>query len=106
MNWDAVGGQVEQLGDGVTCQTEWNDGRCECVFNVFGDQVAVAYLDEHGAPKVDLCERLDLGVDAFKRTLVVWIFAWSRAEQMSVLWRLTPPQALAERMGQVAPLKV
>ncbi len=75
-----------QIGDGVTIATDWTDGQMEATFSVFGEEIAVAYVDDKGSARVDFHQRMNVGLEAFKRTMIVWILAWSHAEQLAVAW--------------------
>lgn len=77
----------QQLGDGVTIATSWNEAQFEAAFLIHGEEIAVAYVDEDGLPRVDFHERNHIGIDAFKRTLIVFSLAWTHAELLAVAWR-------------------
>lgn len=78
----------KEMGDGIVVTHDFVDKHgLECTYTIDGDQAAVAYVDQHGAPRVDVSEALHLDLTGFRRKLIVYVCAWSKAEQLAALWR-------------------
>lgn len=82
-----------ERGDGVTVAVDTCDGRSEATYAIDGHDVAVAYVDANGNPRVDLVQQNRVGLCEFKRLLVVWVLAWSHAQTLSALSRGGPTHA-------------
>ena len=81
--------------DGVTVATDFSNGRLEASYLIGSDLVAVAYVDDDGEPRVDFHERMNVGLAEFRRALVVWVSAWTHAQELAVVYRQQggPPDA-------------
>lgn len=82
----AIGATVDR-SDGLAVVIDDRDGRCQATYALDGHNVAVAYIDDAGNPRVDFQPADHVGLGEFKRLLVVWVQAWAHAQALSALWR-------------------